>query len=331
MSLASTFVQALRSVGDAMTLAAAGVYLKKRDMISAQGTKTLAVISAQVTIPALLFSKLLACNQDWSADACPSVKDSLKDGWVMMLWPCYVTLSGLLVGWLLCLLVRTDPSKRAAVMACIAFGNSTGLPITLLAVIHNSYSKTTELGAVDPIIYLSIYLLMYPVFQWTIGGWLLAPPAAADASSPDASLTTEHDRASRRSVSKEHVLARYSESSLSRASMGSLSSAGRRSEREQALREQALRSPLDSAASLGSDVEKEGDVKIDVLATLGAIAKQAAQPPVIAAFIGIIFAVTPVRQILVDVNDRDGDAPLEWFFEGISSIGDAAVPINSKW
>ena len=28
------------------------------------------------------------------------------------------------------------------------------------------------------------------------------------------------------------------------------------------------------------------------------------------------------------MNDRDGDAPLEWFFEGLNTMGQAAVPLN---
>lgn len=60
-------------------------------------------------------------------------------------------------------------------MSC-AFGNSTGLVITLLTVIHDQFGAQTELGSVDSTAFLSIYLLLYPVLQWGVGGWLMAPP-----------------------------------------------------------------------------------------------------------------------------------------------------------
>jgi len=58
-------------------------------------------------------------------------------------------------------------------MACCAFANSTGLPITLLAVIRSNFPPNTEVGQVDPTLFLSKYLLVYPILQWGMGTWLL--------------------------------------------------------------------------------------------------------------------------------------------------------------
>eukprot|EP00463_Aulacantha_scolymantha_P001828 TRINITY_DN2452_c0_g2_i1.p1 TRINITY_DN2452_c0_g2~~TRINITY_DN2452_c0_g2_i1.p1 ORF type:complete len:203 (+),score=44.87 TRINITY_DN2452_c0_g2_i1:63-611(+) len=52
------------------------------------------------------------------------------------------------------------------------------------------------------------------------------------------------------------------------------------------------------------------------------------KPAVISVTIAILFAVTPVQGIFVDVKDRDDDAPLEWFFDGVANVGKAAVPLN---
>lgn len=52
------------------------------------------------------------------------------------------------------------------------------------------------------------------------------------------------------------------------------------------------------------------------------------QPPVIGALLGLFCAVTPIRSIFVDLNDRDGDAPLQPLFDGLYAIGQTAVPIN---
>ena len=73
---------------------------------------------------------------------------------------------------------RVSNTPKAQIGPCLvscAFGNSTGLVMTLLTVIHDQFKATTELGSVDATAFLSVYLLLYPVLQWGIGGWLLAP------------------------------------------------------------------------------------------------------------------------------------------------------------
>jgi hypothetical protein len=97
--IVSTFSASVRSVGTACTLAAVGIYLHQRGFVVGPGKRTLALISQQVTIPLLFFTKILYCNQDWSAEKCPNVTDSLRDVWILLLWPLYVCSAGLLVGY----------------------------------------------------------------------------------------------------------------------------------------------------------------------------------------------------------------------------------------
>jgi hypothetical protein len=53
------------------------------------------------------------------------------------------------------------------------------------------------------------------------------------------------------------------------------------------------------------------------------------QPPVIGAIAGIICVSFPLlRGLFVDVGDRDNDAPLQFLFDGLYAVGQAAVPIN---
>jgi len=59
----STFEASVRSVGTAVTLAAVGVYLHRRQFVSSEGKRTLAKISQQVTFPLFLFTKIIYCNQ----------------------------------------------------------------------------------------------------------------------------------------------------------------------------------------------------------------------------------------------------------------------------
>ena len=73
---------------------------------------------------------------------------------------------GLLVGYAAAIVGDSPPRFRRTAMAAVAFGNSTGLPIVLLQCIHASYSPRTHLGSVNPLVFLSVYLMLYPVLQW---------------------------------------------------------------------------------------------------------------------------------------------------------------------
>jgi predicted permease len=172
----TTFLASVKSVGTACTLASIGIYLHQRGFVVGNGKRTLALISQQVTIPLLFFTKILYCNQDWSSDPCPNVTDSLGDAWILLVWPIWVCSTGLFVGYLVTVFANVPKHQRNSIMASVAFGNSTGLPITLLTVIHSNFGSSSVLGSVDPTLFLSVYLVMYPVLQWGIGGMLLAPP-----------------------------------------------------------------------------------------------------------------------------------------------------------
>jgi predicted permease len=59
------------------------------------------------------------------------------------------------------------------------------------------------------------------------------------------------------------------------------------------------------------------------------VVRRCLQPPVVGALLGLFVASFPsLRGIFVDIIDRTGDAPLEWFFDGLYSVGQSAVPIN---
>eukprot|EP00532_Pseudo-nitzschia_australis_P010573 CAMPEP_0168240150 /NCGR_PEP_ID=MMETSP0140_2-20121125/21991_1 /TAXON_ID=44445 /ORGANISM="Pseudo-nitzschia australis, Strain 10249 10 AB" /LENGTH=182 /DNA_ID=CAMNT_0008174681 /DNA_START=39 /DNA_END=584 /DNA_ORIENTATION=- len=173
-TVATTFFVSIKSVGTACTLASVGVYLHQRGFVVGNGKRTLALISQQVTIPLLFFTKILYCNQDWSEEPCPNVTHSLKDVWILLVWPIWVCLAGILVGHCIAILAdaehgvvdlrqgkqnkRQQQHQRNSILAAVAFGNSTGLPITLLTVIHSNFGGSSALGSVDPTLFLSVYL-----------------------------------------------------------------------------------------------------------------------------------------------------------------------------
>lgn len=193
-TVGTTFLASIKSVGTACTLASVGIYLHQRGFVVGDGKRTLALISQQVTIPLLFFTKILYCNQDWSPEPCPNVTDSLEDVWILLVWPLWVCIVGICVGHVVVVMAgdSVKPHQRNSILASVAFGNSTGLPITLLTVIHTNFGPSSALGSVDPTLFLSVYLVMYPILQWGIGGMLLAPPATTTTKT---TTTTSNARA----------------------------------------------------------------------------------------------------------------------------------------
>lgn len=38
-----------------------------------------------------------------------------------------------------------------------------------------NFPSDSDLGHIDPTLFLSVYLVTYPILQWSLGGWILAP------------------------------------------------------------------------------------------------------------------------------------------------------------
>lgn len=169
------FKAAVHSVGTASTMTAAGVYLHRRGMITSETKTGMARYTQQIAIPALFFSKIVDCPQDFSEDVCPNILDHLGDAWILLIWPLYVLAVGLLVGQLMIYLVRPPDWQRNCVLSATAFANAMGMPITLLDVIGNNFVPPGNVNLkLDPSMFQSIYVILNPVLQWGLGGWLLA-------------------------------------------------------------------------------------------------------------------------------------------------------------
>jgi predicted permease len=184
--MAPTFLASLRAVGTASTMAFVGFYMHRRGFVTPSGKKMMALLAQQVTIPAFLFAKIIHCpdsdgNGHDDSTICPSVADRISDLQLLLVWPAYVVLCGLVIGYFAARLSNTPEVQTKSCLAACAFGNSTGLVITLLTVVHKQFKGSgAELGRIDPTSFLSVYLLLYPVLQWGVGGWLLAPEEKKD-------------------------------------------------------------------------------------------------------------------------------------------------------
>lgn len=319
-SVLDTFVAALRSVGTAGTLAFFGFYLHRRGLISAEGTNAFATMSQQVTIPALFFSKIIYCPQDFSHEKCPNITESLGDIWVLLFWPIVVVGTGIVVGELAARWSNTPHWQRRTVIAACAFPNCTGLPITLLTVIHNNFPSTSKLGNVDPNLFLSVFLLLYPVLQWGFGGWLLAPGVDDDSDK-----TGIHHVLNVPSKEMQEDTAARMIKELSLTDLFEARRAGIVSETE-------TTTLVKRAISIGSEHTAMANPANDVAPiteTIAHVLPKAMQPPVVGALLGIFIASFPtLRGLFVDLDTRSSNAPFQWLFDGIHSVGAAAVPIN---
>jgi predicted permease len=412
-SVYATLVASVRSVGTAVTLASVGVYLHRRRFIQGEGKRTLALISQQVTFPLFLFTKIIYCNQDWSDNPCPDIAKSLDDVWLLLFWPIYTVGTGFLVGWLVCWCCQTPIMHVKAVLAACGFGNSTGLPITLLMVVHANFPSTSDLGRIDPTLFLSVYLLLYPVLQWGIGGWLLAPeelsakanpsleqtlPLTAANSPPkrllDNNISPTASNSMRNVLNNTEASDYYTQYRRGLTSndeglyMSEVDLAGmaRQSIEEQRQQDAMAVDPdisnkTNSTMLLTVDesesddetgvhggniiiphysattnvppktiMRRESSTETDaflpktetrsmrpdekqILApwwtTLQHIAERCFQPPAVGALLGIFVALLPrLRGTFVDIVGRSGNAPLQWMFDGLHSVGLAAVPVN---
>jgi predicted permease len=163
----------IKAILQAMTLAAAGFYLGRKGVMTKEGAKLISAISARVAIPTLYFTRVL-----------PSVDLQLVGAvWPMLFMPLIICSIGSLLGWLTVLICKPKPAFRKGMIAAVAIGNATSMPIVLLSVIDEqaSYLFGPATGpdgkshVVDPIVYMGVYSLTWPIVQWIFGGLLLIP------------------------------------------------------------------------------------------------------------------------------------------------------------
>ena len=192
----SAIIVSMQSIGTYIVMLVAGVILKRMGLFSDDLSKGLAQLSAKLTIPALLFVNMLNCNQDYSNAPCPDLVSTLASAWPLFLWPLFVVGIGLSLGRYIVLTLGKVPENfRKTAMVAVAFGNSTGMTITLLTAIHRSFNPSSDpLGIVDPTVHLSVYLLLYPLLQWAVGGSLIGmyKPTQKEVDNSSCSTVCSH-------------------------------------------------------------------------------------------------------------------------------------------
>lgn len=318
-SFYATFEASIKSVGTAIILAVVGIYLHRRGIVSLEEKRTLAKISQQVVFPLFLFTKTIYCNQNWSDQPCPDITKSLQDVWILLFWPAFVVGIGLLLGYGAAVLSDTPKSQLRPVLVACGFGNSTGLPITLLTVVRDNSRPGNGLGQIDPTLFLSVYLLLYPVLQWGVGGWLLAPEE--DELDSTQLLNTENQtggggQQSKRSHAREDSVQPVAIPETPTGSIPNIPFEVGEGNHSFV--------PCETTGLVSNNIKRKNDSEL----SCNTILSKTFQPPVVGALVGIVVAATPLRGLFVDLLDRDSDAPFEWLFDALYEVGQAAIPLN---
>lgn len=309
MSSSDAFWAAIRSVGTAASLAASGVYLHRRKMVTADTKHALTRFGQQIALPSLFFGKIVRCSGN--EGHCSSVLDHCGDAaWILLVWPVYICGCGLVVGWIGYYLSATPKSQRGSVVVATAFANSAGLPITLLTVIDENLRQQGIASTIDPNQFLSIYTLVYPVLQWSIGGWILSnekdqhdEQKSSSIELPTAKLKW-HTRTSDVRVEED--------------------------EEEISLVPQSPRSLIDlQLRGNGTENERIRQERTTEPSNIEKFLSKAVQPPVVGALSGLLVtAIAPVRGLFVDVSGQGNPAVLGWLLDAIICAGSASVPIS---
>jgi predicted permease len=309
-----TLVVSLEAVGNAAVFVGCGIFLERRGLMSDEGRRLLAEMSAKLTFPLLLFTNALMCEHDGQKGKCPELSKVLEGAWILLLWPFWIVGCGLFLGKQLARLSRYEQKFHRLSMAAVAFANSTVLPLTLINTVHESVPLTSPFAKTNPSIFVSIYLLVYTILMWSIGGWLLEP-SGSPSSSPKKSRMEASVQPTPRSNFARHNgdQANYS-SVLERERYDDYPNVGKL--------EVILEQP-----NVGVPSDVLGFDKICECCTI--VGKQLFQPTIVASVLGIFVAWIPaLRHVLVDIHRAKSHAPLGWLFDALHSVGQAAIPIN---
>lgn len=152
-------VASLRAVGCAATLAAAGFLMARLGYMTPAVSKGLSQMSMKILIPSLLFSSVV-----------PGITPALFEyAWPLLLLPAVYLLIGVVIGVAVLLIVRPRSNFRLGTVAACTFGNTTGIPIILLSVMQQSLSRSVFAELADPLLFLSLQLVTFPLLQWLLG------------------------------------------------------------------------------------------------------------------------------------------------------------------
>ena len=137
-------------------LGALGYIFVKKSILSHAGLDALSRLVIQVIFPALIFTQLL---QHFSFNLYPN-------WWIFPLISLAITVSALVVGWLLLKLFKLKTHKLQF-LSLVGFQNSGYLPLALVAAIFSGQDSA------DMFIFIILFLLGFDLVAWSCGIYML--------------------------------------------------------------------------------------------------------------------------------------------------------------
>lgn len=330
--IANIAVASVRAVGCAVTLAAVGLGMAKVGMMTPELARGLSQFSVRLAIPALLFSSVV-----------PGVSGRvLSFAWPLLLLPALNLLLGLLAGLLTVVVVQPPEDFRLGTVAACSFGNTQGIPIVLLSVMQQSLGRAAFANLADPLLFLSLELLTYPLLQWLLGLALLrfagvsenedSPQLTTTAPglTDSGSLLGGRSRPLRR-TRREPGAASHSyipmladgENAAEQFGRPTLSNASSRDASALHIGD-AGSSWADHAPGLCEGCRRAAlRIGRRSLAVVRLVARRALIPPALGVALGVLVGLYDKGLVLPPEV-----APLGWLYLAIEKLGAAAVPVN---
>jgi len=333
------FIASLRAVSCAAALAFAGLAMANLRMMSAALSKGLSQLSVKIAIPCLLFQSVV-----------PGVSsDVLAYAWPLLLLPALYIFLGTLLGVLVLLIVDPPHDFRVGTVAACAFGNTTGIPLILLSVLQQSLSRSVFADLTDPVLFLSLQLVTYPVLNWlhsvliihlSTGLSMWRPRSVLYSDLPDSAGQSQLSRElpqeasaapfDARSLTAAGDMVRNESSVLSFGTEFGSILAMHITDGDDSLqpRDVALR-PLERKWSFGSWLATTfqnlnfGEWALRLVRRVRLMCRRVFVPSVVGVLLGALVGLYAKGLVLPPET-----APLGWLYMGISKLGDAAVPIN---
>jgi len=353
MSEAESIMQTvLQAIGTSGCLAVAGAVAARRGLITDTGRKSMAELSMNLLMPLLLFTSTLDVRP--GATYVP-LSELIQQSYVLLIMPLLVVSSGMALGKLVAVVTPCPQDFNKACVGAVAFANSTGMSITLLQVISPTL-LSQGVVTVDPLKYLPVYLLLYPILQWTIGSYLFGLLGAPETKE-DAEMGIPETNGPR----VASITRRRSNRSLPELDFASdpdfypLDGAPWRTSEEVQAAGAAQREEESDGSPLSTSEEESDEVRaiqtvVSVVTKSTMRAMKAASrfscvkaalkfirnglvPPVIGCLCGLVASlILPLHCLFVDEislkTSGVNAAPLAFAFTAMRTIGQASVPMN---
>ncbi|MCX7927650.1 MAG: AEC family transporter [Candidatus Omnitrophica bacterium] len=153
---AEAFQVTLTGVSSSFILGGIGFFLIKRNLLGIGGLNTISLLTVEVTLPLLIFSRLL---KSFSFHTFPQ-------WWLFPVLSLAITALGFIVGYF-CSGFLKEKEERLQFISLVAFQNSGYLPLTLLSSLLPNHKQELIL------IYLFLFLLGFNLVMFSLGIYML--------------------------------------------------------------------------------------------------------------------------------------------------------------